>query len=49
MAKEKKASTLVKGFEMSNKEIIQGPRLYEELFKEVQRKFNPSGRKDKII
>ena len=48
MAKEKKSSTIITGFEQ-NGNVLTGNKLYNELFKEVNRKFNPLGLDYKII
>ena len=42
MAKEKKSSTIISGFEV-NGAILTGSKLYKVLFEEVNKKFNPSG------
>ena len=47
-AKDKKASTIITGFELGNR-ILQGKALYDELHKEVARKFNPKNLNEKII
>jgi len=47
-AKDKKASTIITGFE-KGKEVLQGKALYDELLKEVSKKFNPRNLKEKII
>ena len=36
IAKEKKGSTLISGFESEGK-ILQGPEMYEKLFEEVEK------------
>ena len=48
MAKEKKQSTIVTGFDTGT-EILQGPKLHKHLFDEVVRKFNPENLVNKII
>ena len=40
MSKQKKSATIVTGFELGG-HILTGNMLYSELFKEVNRKFNP--------
>ena len=48
MAKEKKSSTIVSGFEM-NGAIFTRSKLIKVLFEEVNKKFNPLGLNEKII
>ena len=48
MAKDKKSQTIITDLEKDGR-IIQGNELYNELFKEVEKKFNPEGLKEKII
>ena len=47
VAKEKKQSKIVRGFQLENN-MLQGSKLQEFLFNEVKNKFNP-GNKEKII
>ena len=48
MAKEKKSSTLVSGFKKDG-EVLTGKLMYDELFLEINRKFNPNNLNYKII
>ena len=48
MAKEKKNSTIVTGFRIDNK-ILTGKEMYDELFGEMNKKFNPGNLSHKII
>ena len=48
MAKEKKSSTIITGFKKEGK-ILTGQDMYDELFREMNRKFNPSNLAEKII
>ena len=48
MAKEKKNSTLVTGFRLNGR-ILTGKEMYNELFREIQGKFNPNNLDHKII
>ena len=48
MAKEKKSSTLVTGFRKEGV-VLTGKKLYDELFLEINRKFNPRNLDHKII
>ena len=48
MAKERKTSTLVSGFRKQGI-VLTGKKLYDELFLEINRKFNPRNLENKII
>ena len=48
MAKEKKSATLVSGFKRDG-EVLTGKSMYDELFLEIIRKFNPNNLNYKII
>ena len=48
MAKEKKSSTIITGFKKDGK-ILTGQAMYDELFNEMNKKFNPTKRAEKVI